>query len=84
MFINQIIYSFEPIRLKTKAFFDVFSAVFISSGFKFLAGWFLFSSSFNIPLLPLFGIVIAQSGGYWLYKLKYNKIALLLLTFNIY
>ncbi|MFC1801694.1 UbiA family prenyltransferase [Nanoarchaeota archaeon] len=73
MLVNQIVYSFKPTRLKKVAFFDVFSAVFVSSGSKFLAGWFLFTNSFNIPWLPLIGILAVQSGGFLLYKLRYNK-----------
>lgn len=73
MLLNQLCYSFPPLRLKNRVFFDVFSTAVISSSLKFLAGWFSFTTSLSPPLLPLIGISLVQIGSYLTYKWKYNR-----------
>ncbi|HLD72149.1 MAG TPA: UbiA family prenyltransferase [Candidatus Nanoarchaeia archaeon] len=73
MLINQLLYSFPPFRLKNRAFFDVLSTAVLSSSLKFLAGWFFFTESSSITILPLIGISLVQTGSYLMYKWKYNR-----------
>lgn len=73
MILNQLLYSFPPFRLKNHAFFDVLSTAVISSSLKFLAGWFFFTTSLSLPLLPLIAISSVQTGSYLMYKWKYNQ-----------
>jgi len=76
MIVNQFVYTFKPLRLKRMAFFDVFSGAIIASLFRFFSGWFLFSDSFDIPLLMIIALISFKSGGYLLYKLRNKNIDL--------
>ena len=74
MIANMAFYSLKPFRLKEKAFFDVLSAGIIAPSLRFIAGWFLFTDSFTIPVLMIVAVCASQSAGYLLYKFKNKKI----------
>ena len=72
--INHLAYTLEPIRLKKRIFFDVFSGAFMTPVFRFLAGWFLFTDSFEIPILMIIALSFLKVGGYMFYKLRNRDI----------
>ncbi len=73
MLINQLLYTLEPIRLKTKPVIDLISGSLINPFFRFYAGWVLFSPTLNAPLELLTFILGIQFGGYTLYRLESKK-----------
>jgi 4-hydroxybenzoate polyprenyltransferase len=87
MLVNQLLYTSEPARLKTKPLIDLISGSLINPFFRFYAGWILFIPFFNAPIELLIFVLGIQFGGYTLYrleskehetKLKYNSSIVLL------
>ncbi len=74
MFFNQILYTSKPFRLKERAVFDLISGSLINPIFRFYAGWVLFASAFNAPLLVLLFVVGFQFAGFTLYRLSNKKL----------
>jgi len=74
MTINQFLYSLRWFRLKEKPFLDIVSGSMINPSFRFLGGWFLFRSDFNIPLLPLIVIIAFQVLIYTVYKTSSRQV----------
>src|SRR3989338_6103598 len=58
--INQLTYTLKPFRFKESANWDFISCGMLGQILRFLAGWFLFTTSFNIPILGLIFIAIAS------------------------
>jgi hypothetical protein len=74
MLTNQLLYTTEPFRLKSRKIFDVISGSMINPVFRYLSGLVLFVSLYRLvnipfPILPLLFIVGIQFGGYSLYRL---------------
>jgi len=74
MTVNQLLYTLRWPRLKEKPFLDILSGSMINSSFRFLGGWFLFRSDFNIPLLLLIIIIAFQVLIYTVYKTSSRQI----------
>ncbi|MDO8627851.1 MAG: UbiA family prenyltransferase [Candidatus Diapherotrites archaeon] len=70
MFINQILYTLPPVRLKELPVVDLISGSLVSPVFRFLCGWFLFQQNLDFPILYLVTIVGIQFGGFSLYRIS--------------
>jgi hypothetical protein len=78
MFINQILYTTKPFRLKSRKYFDVISGSMINPFFRYLSGIVLFISgaelfSIQTPILPIIFVIGIQFSGYSLYRLFSKK-----------
>ncbi len=78
MITNQLLYTYEPYRLKSRKFFDLVSGSMVNPFFRYLSGFVLFvpASAINrvsFPLLPVLFVVGVQFGGYTLYRLASKK-----------
>lgn len=78
MVANQLFYTMEPYRLKSRKYLDFVSGSMINPIFRYFSGMVLFVNSeilFNniTPLLPLIFVVCMQFGGYSLYRLFSKK-----------
>lgn len=74
MLTNQLLYTTEPFRLKSRKIFDVISGSMINPIFRYMSGLVLFVSFYRLiniefPFLPLLFVVGIQFGGYSLYRL---------------
>ena len=67
LLITGFLYSFKFTRFKEKVIFDVLFGATLTSLFRFIASWFIFSIS-SPPLLVAMALVFAKSAGYMLYK----------------
>ncbi|MEK7080662.1 MAG: UbiA family prenyltransferase [Patescibacteria group bacterium] len=65
--LTDFLYSFKFSRFKEKFILDVLFGASFTFLLRFLAFWFVFSSSFP-PLLVLSGLFFGKSAGYFLYK----------------
>jgi 4-hydroxybenzoate polyprenyltransferase len=77
MLANQVLYTFEPVRLKSHVFLDLVSGTLINPFFRYLAGLsllvpgnILFSSPF--PVLPVIIVTGIQFSGYVLSRLYFR------------
>ncbi len=73
MLVNQLMYTMEPVRLKTKPVIDLISGSLINPFFRFYAGWVLFAPNLNAPMEVIIFILGIQFGGYTLYRLESKK-----------
>lgn len=71
--INQAIYTLPPFRFKESANFDFISCGIIGQVLRLFAGWFLFTSSFNIPIIPILLVISVKTGGFLFYRLTFYK-----------
>ncbi|MDD4251122.1 MAG: UbiA prenyltransferase family protein [Candidatus ainarchaeum sp.] len=74
MLLNQLLYTMEPYRLKSRKVFDVISGSMINPFFRYFSGIVLFISfsrlvSNPFPILPIIFVVGIQFSGYSLYRL---------------
>jgi len=67
LFITGLLYSFELTRFKERIILDVLFGASLTFFFRFIASWFVFSTSFP-PLLAIVSLVSAKTAGYILYK----------------
>lgn len=65
--LTSFLYSFKYTRFKERFILDVLFGASLPFLFRFLAFWFVFSSS-SPPLLVLSGLIFSKSAGYFLYK----------------
>ncbi|MCX6800599.1 MAG: UbiA family prenyltransferase [Candidatus Diapherotrites archaeon] len=78
MVINQLLYTVEPFRLKSRKVFDIISGSMINPIFRYASGLVLFVSptallSQPTPILPLLFVMGVQVSGYTLYRLFSKK-----------
>jgi 4-hydroxybenzoate polyprenyltransferase len=78
MVANQLLYTMEPYRLKSRKYFDFISGSMINPIFRYFSGMVLFVPSEILfhnmtPLLPLIFVICMQFGGYTLYRLFSKK-----------
>lgn len=74
MLTNQLLYTTNPYRLKSRKIFDVISGSMINPLFRYLSGLVLFVSFYRLttmpfPILPVLFVIGIQFGGYSLYRL---------------
>lgn len=69
--INQLTYTLKPFRFKESANWDFISCGMLGQILRFLAGWFLFSTSFNIPILGLIFATLTKTSGFLFYRLHH-------------
>lgn len=69
MGLNQLMYTFPPVRLKDRPILDLLSGSVVGSVGRFSAGWFLFSSSLALfPIVFVLGLALLQLGSFIIYK----------------
>ncbi len=78
MVANQLLYTMEPYRLKSRKYIDFVSGSMINPIFRYFSGMVLFVPAgilfFNqTPILPLLFVICMQFGGYSLYRLFSKK-----------
>lgn len=73
MLANQLLYTMEPIHLKSKPILDLISGSMINPTFRFYSGWSMIIPMFNAPILALMFVVGFQFGGYTLYRMSSKK-----------
>jgi len=73
MLANQILYTMKPFNFKKRPVLDLISGSLVNPTFRFYAGWTLFVSGFNAPILALLFILGIQFGGYGLYRMSSKK-----------
>ncbi|MBS3149828.1 UbiA family prenyltransferase [Candidatus Woesearchaeota archaeon] len=69
--INQLTYTLKPFRFKESANWDFISCGMLGQILRFLAGWFLFTTSFNIPILALIFVTLTKTSGFLFYRLHH-------------
>jgi len=69
--INQLTYTLKPFRFKESANWDFISCGMLGQILRFLAGWFLFTTSFNIPILGLIFVTLTKTSGFLFYRLHH-------------
>src|SRR3989344_390469 len=69
--INQLTYTLKPFRFKESANWDFISCGMLGQILRFLAGWFLFTTSFNIPILGLIFATLTKTSGFLFYRLHH-------------
>jgi 4-hydroxybenzoate polyprenyltransferase len=72
MCIKQLAYTLPKARLKEKFLWDVISGSLGNASLRFLAGWFLFSNSPEMPILVLFLAECMQVAGFFVNRLYAN------------
>ena len=68
---NQLTYTLKPFRFKESANWDFISCGMLGQILRFLAGWFLFTTSFNIPILGLIFVTLTKTSGFLFYRLHH-------------
>ncbi|MFA5358046.1 MAG: UbiA family prenyltransferase [archaeon] len=73
MLANQLFYTLEPWRLKSRKIFDIISGSMINPLFRYLSGLALFMpfhgpASAAFPILPIIFVIAMQFSGYSLYR----------------
>ena len=74
MLANQFLYTLPPFELKKKPILDLISGSAVNPFFRFFAGWVLFASNLNAPLLVVYFLVAVNFGGFFLYRMSSKKI----------
>lgn len=72
MVLKQCAYSLPPLRLKERRGWDIASGSLGNSTLRFAAGWFLFTSSFIMPLLLLIFAECLQIAGFLVNRIFTN------------
>lgn len=72
MLIKQLAYTLPKLRLKEKFLWDIVSGSLGNSTLRFSAGWFLYTSSFKMPLLLLVFAECLQLAGFLVNRLFTN------------
>jgi 4-hydroxybenzoate polyprenyltransferase len=72
MVIKQLAYTLPNLRLKEKFLWDIVSGSLGNSTLRFSAGWFLYSSSFKMPILLLVFAECLQLAGFLVNRLFTN------------
>ena len=70
--IKQMLYTLPPFRFNERFLVDILSGSVFNSTLRFLAGWFLFSKSFNFPLLLIISCEGLQVSGFLVNRLYSN------------
>src|SRR3989344_550823 len=68
---GQLTYTLKPFRFKESANWDFISCGMLGQILRFLAGWFLFTTSFNIPILGLIFVTLTKTSGFLFYRLHH-------------
>lgn len=69
MLLNQLAYTFKPLRLKERPVLDLVSGSMIAPFFRFYSGWTLFAQNFSAPITIVVFVVLLQLAGFTLYRL---------------
>ena len=69
--VNQLTYTLKPFRFKESANYDFISCGILGQMLRFLAGWFLFTTSFNIPILGIILATLSKTAGFLFYRLHH-------------
>jgi heme o synthase len=78
MLLNQLLYTMDPFRLKSRKIFDIISGSMINPFFRYFSGIVLFVSfyrlqTYPIPIFPILFVIGIQFSGYTLYRLFSKK-----------
>ncbi|MFA5763923.1 MAG: UbiA prenyltransferase family protein [archaeon] len=74
MVLNQLLYTMDPFRLKSRKIFDIISGSMINPFFRYFSGIVLFVSLYRLqtypfPIFPVLFVIGIQFSGYTLYRL---------------